>query len=134
MTRKELSENSAKYAVLHRQMFDVLNGAMVLSEVEKLSKNRPDVMEMLEAYQQTRLKLLEASQWYQMLHRYLMFRTEEGKQAMQEYQAQVEQAEKEAAAKSAEAATEAPAEASAEASVEPKLTLLPQVTDEAPNG
>jgi hypothetical protein len=107
-------------------MFDVLNGAMVLSKVEQLSKNREDVQELLEAYQQTRIKLLEAAHWYEQIHRQLMVRTDEGKAAIREYQEKMEQLQKEAEAKK-------DAEPVAEGE-QPKLTLLPQVANEVPNG
>ena len=124
MTRKELSELSGQYAVVHRRMFQIIGDMVELAKLEHASKHSPEVLEVLEAYQNTRIKLIEAMSWKNLLHQALMVRTEEGRKAMQDYMAAMEKAQKEAEEKAKSPAAETPADASEQP---PKLVLLPKV-------
>ncbi len=130
MTREELSIVSAKYAGVHRAAFEVIGSMMELAELNeepKSSADRAERMELFEAYQCTRVKLLEAMQWQRTLHQMLMTRTEEGRAAMKQYQEELEEL-RENAKKAAESA-----EKSGEKPVSPTLTLRPKV-EGADNG
>lgn len=85
MKRQEVQEVSARYTVVQRAAFEVLEKAMSLGQLDKVSKNSPELLEILEAYQNTRIKLIEASSWYRILHSCLMVRTDEGREAMLKY-------------------------------------------------
>ena len=113
MKKQELQEVSARYTVVQRAAFEVLDRAMSLGQLDKASKNSPEVLEILEAYQNTRIKLIEAASWYRILHSNLMLRTDEGREAVRKYAEDMEKQQKEAAEKGAGTATEpqAPADA-----------------------
>ena len=133
MTREELSTVSARFAGVHRAAFEVIGGMVQLAELDKVSKNSQELHEIIEAYQCTRIKLIEALQWQRTLHQMLMVRTVEGRAAAKEYQEKLEQLQKEAeeVAKNAPKEPEAMEAEPKESEEPPKLTLLPKIEGDA---
>ncbi len=96
MTYKELAEISARYAVAHREMLSVLNDAITLANVNKASKHNEEIQEIMQAYSQTRLRLIDSILWFRYLHSTLVPRTDEARKAAKDYQEKLEEAEKKA--------------------------------------
>ncbi len=94
MKYKDLAEVSARYTVAHREAFKVLNDAVDLAELDKVSKHSDEIQDILMSYSQVRTKLMEALLWYKQLHQSLVPRTDESKVAAAEYLAKLKEKEK----------------------------------------